>query len=239
MIRRAAQPRDGQYALPLDWSAAGSNALPVLTGPSNAAAVKYLASPGTWPVRTAILTGPRQSGRSLMARGFALATGARVIDPAPGQPLLGPPPAAIAETALFHAWNAAQAGGPYLLIVADTPPGDWQIALPDLASRLRAVPVLRIGDPDDRLASELIAALLAQRGLMIGEDVAAYITRRIARSHGAILAAATVLDQAALARGQPVGKRLAADALIAAGLMQADLVDTIEAASAGAGAGES
>src|SRR3546814_9030899 len=77
-----------------------------------------------------------------MGRLFARETGGRVIDG----------PDSVPEEEMFHAWNAAQASGTPLLIVADTPPSEWHVALPDLASRLRAVPVLTIGEPDDRSA---------------------------------------------------------------------------------------
>src|SRR3546814_12103847 len=79
----ARAPRDraqSQIALPLDWNAGGANDGPLIVGTSNADAVRYLRHVSTWPVRTAVLTGPHGSGRSLMGRLFASATGGRVID---------------------------------------------------------------------------------------------------------------------------------------------------------------
>src|SRR3546814_5612161 len=96
-----------------------------------------------------------------MGRLFARETGGRVIDG----------PDSVPEEEMFHAWNAAQASGTPLLIVADTPPSEWHVALPDLASRLRAVPVLKIGEPDDCLARDLIEALFARRGMAISPEV--------------------------------------------------------------------
>src|SRR3546814_6560813 len=57
-----------QIALPLDWNAGGANDGPLIVGTSNADAVRYLRHVSTWPVRTAVLTGPHGSGRSLMGR---------------------------------------------------------------------------------------------------------------------------------------------------------------------------
>ena len=208
-----------QFALPLDWSAAGANDLPLIVGPSNAEAVRYLAHVALWPVRTAVLTGPPKSGRSLIGRLFARTSGGRVVDG----------PDSLDEAALFHAWNAAQASGIPLLIIADTAPGHWAISLPDLASRLRAVPVLCLGDPDDALAQQLIEALFAQRGMLVAPDVAAFIVRRLHRSHAAILDAVNVLDAATLAGGRAVTKRLARDTLVASGLFQPDLIDRASA----------
>src|SRR3546814_13950711 len=97
-----------------------------------------------------------------MDRLFARGTGGRVID---GH-------ASVAEEEIFHAWNAAQASGTPLLIIADAPPADWNVALPDLRSRLAAVPVLTIGEPDDCLARDLIDSLIPQRvvALAHGDD---------------------------------------------------------------------
>src|SRR3546814_1344425 len=111
-----------------------------------------------------------------MGRRFARETGGRVID---GH-------ASVAEEEMFHAWNAAQASGTPLLIIADAPPSDWNVALPDLRSRLAAVPVLAIGEPDDCLARDLIEALFAQRGVALAPGVAAYIVPRMERSYAKI-----------------------------------------------------
>src|SRR3546814_11522470 len=97
-----------------------------LVGTSNADAVRYMRHVATWPVRTAVLTGPRGSGRSLMGRLFARDTGGRVID---GH-------ASVAEEEIFHAWNAAQASGTPLLIIAAAPPSDWNVALRSEARRV-------------------------------------------------------------------------------------------------------
>jgi hypothetical protein len=78
---------------------------------------------------TVILTGPRKSGRSLLARIFAAKTDGTMIDDAER----------VAESDIFHAWNRAQAEHRPLLIVAEE---IWSVKLPDLRSRLAATPVL-------------------------------------------------------------------------------------------------
>ena len=208
----------GQIALPLDWSAGGSNDGPLIVGTSNAEAVRYLRHVATWPVRTAILTGPRGSGRSLIGRLFARDSGGQVID---GHD-------SVSEEQLFHAWNAAQAGGLPLLIIADAPPADWNVALPDLASRLRAVPVLTIGEPDDCLARDLIEALFAQRGMALAPEVASYIVPRMERSYAMLHRIVAALDAASLAQGRRVGVRLTRETLLSQGLIDPDLLERQE-----------
>jgi len=205
----------GQIALPLDWSAGGSNDGPLIVGTSNADAVRYLRHVGTWPVRTAVLTGPRGSGRSLIGRLFARETGGRVID---GHD-------SVSEEAMFHAWNAAQASGDPLLVIADAPPADWNIRLPDLASRLRAVPVLTIGEPDDCLARDLIEALFAQRGMALAPEVASYIVPRMERSYATLHRIVAALDAASLEQGRRVGVRLTRETLLSQGLIDPDLLE--------------
>ena len=207
--------RGSQIALPLDWSAGGSNDGPLIVGTSNADAVRYLRHPATWPVRTAVLAGPRGSGRSLMGRLFAGETGGRVIDGHDSVP----------EEEIFHAWNAAQNSGAPLLIIADAPPPAWNVALPDLRSRLAAVPVLTIGDPDDCLARDLIEALFAQRGIAIAPEAASYIVPRMERSYAMIHRIVAALDAASLEQGRRVGVRLIRETLLSQGLIDPDLLE--------------
>jgi Bacterial dnaA protein len=204
-----------QQALPLDWSAAGSNDPPLLIGSCNAEALRFLAHPALWPVRCAVLVGPPKSGRSLIGRVFARTSGGTVVDG----------PASVAEEAMFHAWNNAQSSGKPLLIIADAPPAQWAIALPDLRSRLAAVPVVHIGELDDAHARNLIEAAFAQRGIAIAPDVAAFIVQRMHRSHATLARIVDALDSASLAQGRRIGKRLAKEVLIDAKLIFDDLVD--------------
>ncbi len=218
MGRAALAP--AQQALPLDWSAAGSNDPPLLVGGCNAEALRFLAHPALWPVRIAVLVGPPKSGRSLIGRVFARTSGGTVVDG----------PASLSEEALFHAWNSAQASGKPLLIIADAPPADWDVALPDLRSRLSAVPVVRIGEPDDAHLRDLIEGAFAQRGIAIAPDVSAFIVQRMHRSHATLTRIVEALDHASLAQGRRIGKKLAKEVLTDAKLIFDDLVDQAGAA---------
>jgi hypothetical protein len=182
-----------QAALPLDWPADEADDSFIVT-PSNAVAVGHLERPGLWPVAASLLIGPRKSGRSTLGRIFARRSGGRFID---GAELRD-------ERALFNAWNEAQATRLPLLIVADAAPSAWPIALPDLASRLAATPVVEIGAPDDDLIAALLAHMLARRGVPLPPEVVAYLVPRVPRSHAHVIAVADALDAASLARRRPV-----------------------------------
>ena len=178
-----------------------------LVGESNARAVTQLERWATWPVMTALLVGPRKSGRSLLSRIFAAKSGARVLDDADR----------LREVDVFHAWNQAQSERRPLLIIAEAAPPEWDVKLPDLRSRLAASPLLQIGPPDDTLFPQLLERAFEKHLLHAKPDVVAWIARRIERSHIAILRFADVLETEAVQRlSIPVARAtLAAAGLIA------------------------
>ncbi|MBX9796749.1 chromosomal replication initiator DnaA [Sphingomonas sp.] len=197
-----------QLALPLVWPPDPSDD-DFLLSASNRMAAQMLRDWPSWPDRVALLTGPRKSGRSLLARLFAGASGGQVIDDAEAQ----------GETALFHAWNAAQAGAVPLLIVADAPPPEWRVRLPDLRTRLAATPVARILPPDEALAAALLERGFLRRGLDARPDLIQWLTARLERSHLALIRAIDALDAAAFSSHRRLSIPLARATLAAAGLI--------------------
>ena len=187
-----------QIALPFDWPAA-ENADSFIVTDANRAAVDGVDAPARWPVRTAILTGPRKSGRSLLGRIFAAKTGGTLIDDAELH----------READIFHRWNLAQEERRPLLIVALSPPPVWKVRLADLSSRLAATPVFTLGEPDDLLLAMLLEKLLGHRGLQVTPGVVAYITARIERSYLALMRVVDTLDTAALSKQRAVTMKLA------------------------------
>lgn len=200
-----------QIALPLAWPADPRDD-EFLIGPSNERAAQALERWGAWPVMATLLVGPRKSGRSLLGRIFTAKSGGTLIDDAERQH----------EAAIFHAWNQAQADRRPLLIVADAPPPEWPIRLPDLRSRLAATPVARIGAPDDELLRALLERQFARRGLDARPDLIAWLTARLERSHVAILRAVDALDQEVLERRKRLSIPLARTVLGDAGLVSGE-----------------
>jgi chromosomal replication initiation ATPase DnaA len=141
-----------QIALPLDWPQSQGESRLIVTD-SNRAAFEHFRKWSLWPVKATLLTGPRRSGRSLLARTFAERVGGRVIDRADHAE----------EEELFHAWNAAQETGRPVIMVVDRVPPEWEIALPDLKTRIAVTPVARIAEPDDPLFQALVELHFADR----------------------------------------------------------------------------
>jgi chromosomal replication initiation ATPase DnaA len=137
--------------------------------------------------------------------GSALATGALVLeDLIPGQ---------FDERALFHLINLAREDEAHLLLTAQTVPTGWRIGLPDLVSRLRAIPVVTLSSPDDALLRAVLVKLFADRQLAVDESLVAYLATRLERSFAAARSAVATLDREALRRKRPVTRALAAEVL--------------------------
>lgn len=185
-----------QIALPLDELRGGASSSLIIT-PSNSTAFAGLGSVGSWPRHCAILTGPARSGKSLMARYFA-GQGGIVIDDAETS----------GAEVLFNAWNRAQESGTALLLISRWLPADWNIALPDLKSRLGSAMLLEIGPPDDEMIEQLLQKQLADRGAAISIDAQSYVKRRIERSYAAIESFARSANAMALAENAPVNLAL-------------------------------
>ena len=181
-----------QFALPLTIGA--DRAARIIVGPSNQAAIDAFARAAEWPFRTAILTGPPRSGKTLLARWFAENAHGEAIDDADSVP----------EDELFHRWNRAQASATPLLLVTARAPGAWPIALADLASRLSAALLLEIGAPDDAMLAALIGDHASRHGLVLGEGTSAWLLPRIERSHAAVEALIAEIDRLSLERKQGV-----------------------------------
>lgn len=189
-----------QIVLPLDLRRSGEAAR-IVVGSANEAVVDALGRPETWPFRTAVLAGPPRSGKSLLARWFAAQGAGEAIDGAD----------TLDETALFHRWNRAQEDGrPILLVVGGQ---GWDIALPDLRSRMGAALHLEVGTPDDAMVGALIEAHAEQRGLALGEGALTYLVPRATRSFAAIERLVTTIDRLSLERKVPATLSVWRDAL--------------------------
>ena len=105
------------------------------------------------------------------------------------------------------------------MIVADAPPPEWAIKLPDLRSRLTASPMVRIGDPDEALMRAIFERQFLRRGIDARADVIQWLVVRVERTHVALLRAVDLLDQAVLARHKRLSIPLARATLEDAGLI--------------------
>ena len=191
----------GQIALPL--GAGATTPARIVLGNANQAVFEALAAAPSWPFRTAVLAGPPRAGKSLIARWFAESGAGEAIDDAER----------LDETELFHRWNRAQERATPLLLITGQHEGGWQIALPDLASRIGAALQLELGAPDDAMIAELLQVHAEQRALALGLDAAAYLVPRCERSHIAVEQLVEMIDRLSLERKAPPTQGIWRDAL--------------------------
>jgi chromosomal replication initiation ATPase DnaA len=219
----AANLRQLALALPLD---PGFGEEDFLVSASNAAAHGLIDQWPAWPSRAVIVTGPPASGKSHLAAIFADRSAGRIIAARALRdadvPALAAAGAVVVESvdrgaldeeALFHLINHMQESRATLLLTARSLPTDWAITTPDLASRLRRMPVASIEQPDDGLMRALLIKLFADRQIGVDPVLIDYLLPRLERSFGAVRAAVEQLDREALARGRRVSRSFAAEVL--------------------------
>ena len=196
-----------------------------LAAPCNATALELIETWPDWPARVVALVGPPGAGKShlgaiwadvaearrLAARDLAgsnpseaLATGALLLEDA------GP---RTSEVALFHLLNSAREEDAFVLMTAREAPVSWGTGLKDLASRLRALPVVTVAEPEDGLLRAVLVKLFADRQLVVDADIVEFLARRMERSLDSARRLVAELDREALETGRRLTRPLAAQVL--------------------------
>jgi chromosomal replication initiation ATPase DnaA len=196
-----------------------------LEAPCNRDALTLIEAWPEWPAPVVALVGPPGAGKShlgaiwadqagarrLAARDLpgavpadALATGALLLEDA------GP---RTSEVALFHLINSAKEEGAFVLMTTREPPVAWGTALRDLTSRLRAIPVVALAEPEDALLRAVLVKLFADRQLLADAEIVEYLARRMERSLDAARRLVRALDRETLETGRRLTRPLAAQVL--------------------------
>lgn len=199
-----------------------------LVSGSNAAAVALIDRWPDWPLSSAMVTGPRGAGKSHLAHVWRLRSGGPVISAqaiaeeaietlrSAGALVVEDLDRGIAEErTLFHLLNLAREHKHSLLLTSLRPAGELEVALPDLRSRLRALPVVAIESADEALLKAVLVKLFADRQIAVEPQVIDYIAVRMERSTAAAGAIVAEIDRRALALHRKVTRPLAAEALAA------------------------
>ncbi|HEU4498425.1 MAG TPA: hypothetical protein VFR60_03725 [Sphingomicrobium sp.] len=125
-----------------------------------------------------------------------LVKGALVVEDLPGKSL--------DETALFHLVNLARENRGFLLLTSELHPLTWPLSLKDLVSRLKAMPVAVLGEPDDALLRGLLVKLFADRQIAVDESTIAYMLARMERSAAFARLIVEAVDRRSLQEGAGV-----------------------------------
>ena len=202
-----------------------------LVSAANEAAVALIDRWPDWPQASALVVGPDSSGKSHLAHVWRLRSGAGAVLPAEAlsEEAVGRFAATQAlviedvdhkigdERVLFHMLNMAREHRKHLLLTSARAPGDLEIELPDLRSRLRALALVRIEAPDEALLRPVLVKLFADRQLAVEPHIIEHLARHMDRSFAAATRLVAGIDHEALATRRKVTRALAAEVLAKVG----------------------
>ena len=197
-----------------------------IRGTGNEEAFDLIARFPDWPYSIVLVHGPKGCGKTHISHVFASRAGATFlaigrIGTAPADQLLTGNHAWVLDgvedvgdaPALAQLINHVRARGDYLLMTARHAAKELPFTLPDLTSRLLALPAIRLGAPDDAMLMGLLAKQFADRQLRIAPEVLSLAVQHIERSYDAVQAFVRALDKMSLARGRAITVALVREAL--------------------------
>jgi len=182
-----------------------------------------------WPERQLALSGEAFAGKTRLLRWWAAETGAAVVT---GEALARAGMDEIARLSitalavddadapgdgrgLLAALNLCRDRKAAVLLAGQGEPGSWLAQPPDLVSRLRAMPVARIGEPDDETLALRLREECARRHLILPDESVVYLSERMERSWAAV---GLVADQIERTKGRAETKPSARAVLVALGM---------------------
>ncbi len=179
---------------------------------SNEAALALVEAWPEWPAPWLAVHGPAGCGKTHLGHVFQEKAGDNtlflsaptILPDLPEKPILILDEPQLDETAFFHLINRVKSESGSLLILSREAPARWNVKLPDLASRLKAIPSVEVAAPDDALLAAVLVKHFADRQINVAPDVIDYLLKHVERSFAAAAETAERLDHAALAEGRAI-----------------------------------
>lgn len=233
-MTRAETAQPGRGQLPLDLGHTPSHAeADFIVGEGNELAHAHILSYPAWPGPLTLITGPAKSGKSHLARIWAVHADAEVAERDEVETLAGEggtAPLVIEdverlgydEDALFHLLNQSMRDRRPLLLTARESVANWPFRTDDLKSRARLAALFTMSVSDDIQLSQMFVKLFGDRQVAVDPKTIAYLVARMERSPEEAVILAGLLDDMALARGTAITRALAAEALALRGAAQDD-----------------
>lgn len=197
-----------------------------LVSPANELALRTIESWPDWSHHALVLEGPAQSGKTHLGQVWRLMSGACQVMAseiaeadvtrltAQGALLIENLERGIGdERTLFHLLNTAREHRSTVLLTTRLSPAEMPIGLPDLGSRLRAVPSVALLQPDEGLLKAVLVKHFSDRQILVEPLVIDYLAVRMERSMAAADALVAAIDRRALATKRRVTRVLAAEVL--------------------------
>jgi chromosomal replication initiation ATPase DnaA len=196
-----------------------------ISGTSNVTALAFIEAWPAWPARVCALWGPSGSGKTHLARIWQQAAGAIALAPAEvsverladlkagAAVLVDGAGESVGGPGLFHLINFINQTGGWLLLTGENAPNRWPASVPDLHSRLTAVPGASLDLPDESLMARVLIKLSHDRQLKFPEALIAYLAPRLRRSFVDAERLVALMDYLALEKKRSPSVETAARAL--------------------------
>lgn len=158
-----------------------------------------------WPGNALFLYGPSGAGKTHLGHIWAARASAAIFDALPspdalqGHALIENIDRMRDERQLLHLLNYAKEQRHALLLTSLLPAAQLPFTLPDLTSRLKALPSAGIAAPDDEALIAAFRKQFADRQLKVEDDVITFLLPRMERSFATLAATVEKLDSQALA----------------------------------------
>ena len=110
----------------------------------------------------------------------------------------------IDEKLIYSILNLVDQDSKYLLIISETPLGEINFKLPDLASRSRNLLHAKINPPDDDLIFAIILKNFSDRQIKLEKKIIEFIINRIDRSYSKISEFIYKIDELSLKKKKPI-----------------------------------
>ena len=110
----------------------------------------------------------------------------------------------IDNEAMFHLYNHYKDNGGYILILSEKAPSHLKFNLPDLQSRINAVPAIEIMQPDDEMITMLMLKLFMDRQLKVSPEVLNYAVNNMTRSFSFTQKLVAEADRISLIKKSPI-----------------------------------
>jgi chromosomal replication initiation ATPase DnaA len=95
----------------------------------------------------------------------------------------------------------------------------WEIALPDLRTRLAVTPVVTFEQPDDALFMAIVQLLFADRGVAVPSEALRFLASRVTRDYWTAERVVEAIDRFAIAERARLTVPTVKRALVEAGLI--------------------
>lgn len=194
-------------------------------GATNEAALALVDAWPVWTSRVCALWGPQGCGKSHLAHIWRAESRALEIDaaaltsavvaelPAGAAFLLDDADRVVGGAGLFHLINFVNQSAGWLLMTARQAPTRWPTSVPDLHSRLTAVPGAALESPDEGLLARVLLKLFADRQLKLPEALIGYLAPRLERSFAEAERIVVLIDELALQQKRNISVEIGAQAL--------------------------